>query len=241
MPLRPSNSSSSTEEDEEERNCDDDNKPDWLRSVQLWKEPDQPRGDVLRKPIAVSVKRVGAGGAFHPFERENNVKGPVVVAAPASSTTETNGGEEKEKEGQSSQRKARRCWSSELHRRFLNALNQLGGSHAATPKQIRDLMKVDALTNDEIKSHLQKYRLHTRRPNSSSNSAQTPQIVLVGGLWMPPPEYSAAAAAAQPMSEAAGVPLNGVYAPVAALPSELGSEHLQKNKEQSKKSPPDHL
>ncbi|CAH8279752.1 unnamed protein product [Arabidopsis lyrata] len=36
----------------------------------------------------------------------------------------------------------------------------------ATPKQIRDLMKVkvDGLTNDEVKSHLHKYRLHTRRP-----------------------------------------------------------------------------
>ncbi|KAB2616349.1 hypothetical protein D8674_022937 [Pyrus ussuriensis x Pyrus communis] len=27
---------------------------------------------------------------------------------------------------------------------------------AATPKQIRELMKVDGLTNDEVKSHLQK-------------------------------------------------------------------------------------
>lgn len=26
---------------------------------------------------------------------------------------------------------------------------------AATPKQIRELMKVDGLTNDEVKSHLQ--------------------------------------------------------------------------------------
>lgn len=29
------------------------------------------------------------------------------------------------------------------------------GSAAATPKQIRELMKVNGLTNDEIKSHLQ--------------------------------------------------------------------------------------
>lgn len=89
-------------------------------------------------------------------------------------------------------RKARRCWSPELHRRFVNALQILGGAqgtdtgmpqtlcyvrqnakrmHAcpmimtnntcflltkvATPKQIRELMKVDGLTNDEVKSHLQ--------------------------------------------------------------------------------------
>ncbi|CAN1181441.1 Transcription factor HHO3 [Linum perenne] len=59
-----------------------------------------------------------------------------------------------DKEGQA-QRKQRRCWSPELHRRFLHALQQLGGSHAATPKQIRELMKVDGLSNDEVKSHLQ--------------------------------------------------------------------------------------
>ncbi|KAL2532558.1 HTH myb-type domain-containing protein [Abeliophyllum distichum] len=49
------------------------------------------------------------------------------------------------------QRKQRRCWSPELHRRFVNALQQLGGAQAATPKQIRDLMQVDGLTNDEVK------------------------------------------------------------------------------------------
>jgi SHAQKYF class myb-like DNA-binding protein len=52
-------------------------------------------------------------------------------------------------------RKQRRCWSPELHRRFVNALQQLGGSQVATPKQIRELMQVDGLTNDEVKSHLQ--------------------------------------------------------------------------------------
>jgi SHAQKYF class myb-like DNA-binding protein len=52
-------------------------------------------------------------------------------------------------------RKARRCWSPELHRRFVNALQILGGAQVATPKQIRELMKVDGLTNDEVKSHLQ--------------------------------------------------------------------------------------
>ena len=56
---------------------------------------------------------------------------------------------------QQSARKQRRCWSPELHRRFVNALQQLGGSQAATPKQIRELMQVDGLTNDEVKSHLQ--------------------------------------------------------------------------------------
>ncbi|KAK8517560.1 hypothetical protein V6N13_127729 [Hibiscus sabdariffa] len=64
---------------------------------------------------------------------------------------------------QQNSRKQRRCWSPELHRRFVEALHQLGGSQVATPKQIRELMQVDGLTNDEVKSHLQKYRLHIRK------------------------------------------------------------------------------
>eukprot|EP00250_Pteridium_aquilinum_P012519 c20772_g1_i1 orf=415-1974(+) len=94
-------------------------------------------------------------------------------------------------------RKARRCWSPELHCRFVNALQQLGGSQVATPKQIRELMKVEGLTNDEVKSHLQKYRLHTRRPNPMQTaSPQTPQVVVLGGIWVPP-EYTVHAAAQQ--------------------------------------------
>ncbi|KAJ8764296.1 hypothetical protein K2173_006036 [Erythroxylum novogranatense] len=72
-------------------------------------------------------------------------------------------------------KKQRRCWSPELHHRFIDALERLGGPQVATPKQIRELMKVDGLTNDEVKSHLQKYRLHIRKhpgPTAASN-----------GLW----------------------------------------------------------
>ncbi|XP_024357510.1 myb family transcription factor EFM isoform X2 [Physcomitrium patens] len=96
------------------------------------------------------------------------------------------------------QRKARRCWSPELHRRFVSALQQLGGSQVATPKQIRELMKVDGLTNDEVKSHLQKYRLHTRRPSPSPPSpSHAPQLVVVG--WVRP-EFTAVEGAASQAS-----------------------------------------
>ncbi|KAJ9177213.1 hypothetical protein P3X46_012452 [Hevea brasiliensis] len=78
---------------------------------------------------------------------------------------------------QPSYKKQRRCWSPELHRRFVDALQQLGGSQVATPKQIRELMQVDGLTNDEVKSHLQKYRLHIRKLPASS----APQA---NDLWM---------------------------------------------------------
>ncbi|KZV41150.1 hypothetical protein F511_10284 [Dorcoceras hygrometricum] len=84
-------------------------------------------------------------------------------------------------------RKQRRCWSPELHRRFIDALQKLGGAQAATPKQIRELMRVDGLSNDEVKSHLQKYRLHARRV-STMNSSTDP--VVLGRSWMSKEQYS---------------------------------------------------
>ncbi|KAK6921779.1 SANT/Myb domain [Dillenia turbinata] len=237
-------------------------KSDWLKSVQLWNEsPDRsPDKDSPRKGV-VEVKK--NGGAFHPFTKENKISGispqtatvRVSNSTATSSTVETanattstgggggGGGRKEEKEGQS-QRKPRRCWSPELHRRFLHALQQLGGAHVATPKQIRELMKVDGLTNDEVKSHLQKYRLHTRRPSpamASTGNPHPPQFVVVGGIWVPPPEYAAVAATTtgETTTIASG---NGIYAPVATpalpvqKPSPSGSLTISNNKQQQKQS-----
>uniref|UniRef100_A0A803Q8W0 HTH myb-type domain-containing protein n=1 Tax=Cannabis sativa TaxID=3483 RepID=A0A803Q8W0_CANSA len=56
----------------------------------------------------------------------------------------------------------RRTWTPPLHLKFLQALDVLGGHEVATPKQIKEQMKVENLTNDQVKSHLQKYRLHLK-------------------------------------------------------------------------------
>ncbi|KAJ8766654.1 hypothetical protein K2173_001174 [Erythroxylum novogranatense] len=101
---------------------------------------------------------------------------------------------------QQSSRKQRRCWSPELHRRFVSALQQLGGCQVATPKQIRELMQVDGLTNDEVKSHLQKYRLHTRRMPPTSASSANQSVVVLGGLWMSQDQYGESAKAASSQS-----------------------------------------
>ncbi|XP_055809756.1 transcription factor HHO3 [Solanum dulcamara] len=234
-------------------------KSDWLRSVQLWNQTSDPipKEELTpKKVLVVEVKKNGSGGAFHPFKKEKNVvaaaeETPVIngvtPAATTSSTAENGGGTKKEdKDGQ---RKQRRCWSPELHRRFLHSLQQLGGSHVATPKQIRELMKVDGLTNDEVKSHLQKYRLHTRRPSPSSihNNhlhQSPPQFMVVGGIWVPPPEYAAAIAAAAPAAsgEASGVAnSNGIYAPIATHPKGPLHDHasggtLKQLRQHNKKS-----
>ncbi|KAF0888916.1 hypothetical protein E2562_020138 [Oryza meyeriana var. granulata] len=109
---------------------------------------------------------------------------PAAPSATSSAVTDVAGAAAQRQQQQTVQRKARRCWSPELHRRFVAALQRLGGPQAATPKQIRELMKVDGLTNDEVKSHLQKYRLHMRRASDGGGcDHQT-----AGGLWPPPPE-----------------------------------------------------
>ncbi|KAL1551232.1 transcription factor [Salvia divinorum] len=203
MPMKRASTDSDGEEEEDSKKSKISEsackKSDWLRSVQLWNQSPDPssKEDLGVKFTGPELKRDG-GGAFHPFKKgRGSAVSDGTAAAPAStSSTAENGGGGDKKEAQ---RKARRCWSPELHRRFLQALQQLGGSHVATPKQIRELMKVDGLTNDEVKSHLQKYRLHTRRPSSSthSNNAQTPQFVVVGGLWMPS-EYTSTASVKAP-------------------------------------------
>ncbi|CAI9765549.1 unnamed protein product [Fraxinus pennsylvanica] len=171
-------------------------KMNWMSSVQLWnsdnqnpcldiefsykkafKQDNERRAEENNQPVNLiddlfqsSNNRTTVGRAFMPFKGCSGSGSSSAANCQLNSTARQ-------------QRKQRRCWSPELHRRFVNALQQLGGEQVATPKQIRDLMQVDGLTNDEVKSHLQKYRLHTRKvPPTTSTSSNQP--VVLGGQWM---------------------------------------------------------
>ncbi|KHN28253.1 myb family transcription factor PHL8-like [Glycine soja] len=60
--------------------------------------------------------------------------------------------------------KPRLKWTPELHQRFTEAINQLGGAEKATPKSLMRVMGIPGLTLYHLKSHLQKYRLGKSQP-----------------------------------------------------------------------------
>ncbi|PHT33180.1 Two-component response regulator ARR10 [Capsicum baccatum] len=66
-------------------------------------------------------------------------------------------------------KKARVLWSPELHDKFIQAINQLGGDKAV-PQKILKLMNVPGLEREHVASHLQKYRLQLQKNRSGLES-----------------------------------------------------------------------
>ncbi|XP_015896804.2 two-component response regulator-like APRR2 [Ziziphus jujuba] len=61
----------------------------------------------------------------------------------------------------SNRKKIKVDWTPELHKKFVQAVEQLGVDQAI-PSRILELMKVEGLTRHNVASHLQKYRMHKR-------------------------------------------------------------------------------
>ncbi|XP_048134028.1 two-component response regulator ORR24-like [Rhodamnia argentea] len=65
-------------------------------------------------------------------------------------------------------KRTRVSWSTELHLKFVNAVQQLG-INSAYPKQILEIMNVQGLTRENVASHLQKYRNMLKKHNAALN------------------------------------------------------------------------
>ncbi|KAJ0240793.1 SANT/Myb domain-containing protein [Hirschfeldia incana] len=147
-----------------------DNKKNWMSSAKLWipnsnsrlQSTNEEEVDrcVSQTPFQ-TCNKPKQGGALMSFNLIPPAAAPLSLMTPTSEIltdySRTEQSPHIQKKGQ------RRRWSEDLHQRFIDALERIGGSQVATPKQIRDIMQVDGLTNDEVKSHLQKYRMHIRK------------------------------------------------------------------------------
>lgn len=64
-------------------------------------------------------------------------------------------------------------WTPELHARFLRSVKTLGGLDIATPKGVVELMRVQGVTIQHVKSHLQKYRLQEQQMSKATSNARS--------------------------------------------------------------------
>lgn len=120
-----------------------------------------------------------------------------VVVNPVPNNNEETDNKRKKSSAQSSKsnhqaqgkRKVKVDWTPELHRRFVQAVEQLG-LDKAVPSRILELMGIDCLTRHNIASHLQKYRSHRKhmlaREAEAANWSQRRHMHGNGGQKMRP-------------------------------------------------------
>ncbi|XP_073285455.1 two-component response regulator ARR1-like isoform X2 [Primulina huaijiensis] len=122
------------------------------------------------------------------------------------------GDDAEERDDVSTHKKPRVVWSSELHLKFMDAVNKLG-LEKAVPKKILELMNVPALTRENVASHLQKYRLYLKRLSDPSQ----PSIGLDNSFMGPPnPLFG-------PVSPFSGVDIQGLAAARQLQPQNLAT------------------
>ncbi|XP_074576279.1 uncharacterized protein LOC141832796 [Curcuma longa] len=86
-------------------------------------------------------------------------------------------------------------WTEELHRRFVAAVEFLGGETRATPKRILEAMGVKGIGMSQVKSHLQMYRSGMSLHNVHQLPGENPWRRRQQQLELPPQELIAFARA----------------------------------------------
>ena len=78
--------------------------------------------------------------------------------------------------------KPRLRWTPDLHANFVNAVDTLGGPRKATPKAILREMCVPGMTVYHVKSHLQKFRMHTRQQQTKGSRRKAGEASAAGQI-----------------------------------------------------------
>jgi SHAQKYF class myb-like DNA-binding protein len=191
----------------------EEEEPSWFargeEQEQQLPRPDElmPLTQTLITPdlaVAFDITTHGAGGAG-PVP---DINGGGASSAAGSSGGGGGGGDEPAR----TLKRPRLVWTPQLHKRFVDAVAQLGIKNAV-PKTIMQLMSVDGLTRENVASHLQKYRLYLKRMqglgggggggshssgSGSATDAATEHLFATGPVPFLPPAHRAPAADTYP-------------------------------------------
>ncbi|VFQ66407.1 unnamed protein product [Cuscuta campestris] len=109
--------------------------------------------DVVKRERESSSENTGQNGNSNRCERSKDARGSRKKTLGVNASSETT---------KAYKRKLKVDWTPELHKKFVQAVEQLGLDQAI-PSRILELMKVEGLTRHNVASHLQKYRMHRRQ------------------------------------------------------------------------------
>lgn len=109
--------------------------------------------DVVKRERESSSEHTGQNGNSNRCERSKDARGNRKKTLGVNASSETT---------KACKRKLKVDWTPELHKKFVQAVEQLGLDQAI-PSRILELMKIEGLTRHNVASHLQKYRMHRRQ------------------------------------------------------------------------------
>ncbi|XP_062188649.1 probable transcription factor GLK2 isoform X2 [Phragmites australis] len=116
-------------------------------------------------------------------------------------------------------------WTPELHRRFVQAVEQLG-IDKAVPSRILEIMGIECLTRHNIASHLQKYRSHRKhlmaREAEAASWAQKRQMYAAAGTGAPRKDMPLPAAGPWVVVPTIGFPPPGAPTTMVQPPAPFG-------------------